>query len=190
MKNVILIFAMIFTTYVVNAEQYPIIQVDKEKIFVLDLNDWAMDQLHITIREQQGKEIFSDYYDGKGNPIIKYDVRSFPNGMYSVKVSDEYKSVSFDLFVSYQTVTLVGEEKVIFKPFVKFSNNMLDINLMSLNNDVSLLLYDPKGKLIYEDSVYNLPVYAKRLNLENMGKGTYTVSIEVDGESFTDRITK
>ncbi|HMQ06455.1 MAG TPA: hypothetical protein PKC30_04090 [Saprospiraceae bacterium] len=190
MKNVILILFMICFSFSLTAGLYPILQVEKEKVFTLDLNDWSNDLLNISILDQKGQVLFQEEYRADGLQIRKYNIKNFPLGMYTLVVEDLLKSISFDLFVSYHNVSVVGKESIHFKPVLKFAKDLLDINLLALNKDIELSVYDSGGVLIYQDHVSDLPVYNKRLNLHQMKSGRFDVVIEVDGKMYTEKFVK
>jgi hypothetical protein len=188
MKNLLLILLYVFALNNVNAADLPSLIIDTDKTIVLDFNDWKSTTLNVSITDMSGFEIYEDTILPTKKRTQKFNLKNLPKGYYNVVVSDEYKSVKYDVKVSNTSVVSVSEGSTSYFPQITTTREVIDINLLALNKKVNISLMDEKGNSIYNEVINNDPAVTKRLNIANLDRGNYTLRVNIGDASYTELI--
>ena len=113
-----------------------------------------------------------------------------PEGDYSVVLSDEFKTVKYQIAVSRREVSSISDGQVTYYPQVNASESNIDINVLALRNKVDITLLDDEGHEIYVENIKNMPTITKRLNIAKLEKGNYTLRVNVGDNWYTQVIRK
>ncbi len=189
MKSIILSLVLAFTLGVSKAATLPTIKEDVNKSFVLNLKDWNKSDLEVSIISEDGLTIFSETLK-EFKPSRKYNLKYLTAGNYSIKLSDDYKIITYTINVNNSDVVINEDEKVVFRPFIKYSKDAIDINVLALGNEVNISLIDANGNEIFNEKRENEKTIAKRLNISELRSGEYSVSVKVNDFWYSQLITK
>lgn len=171
------------------ANTYPKLNVEGKRSFILELNDWKNEELFITIANADGETIHSENVNKRGN-ARKYSLEKLPVGFYRMTIADQMKDIAFDIFVTYEGVNIKNTGKIYFRPFVKNDGKYLDINLLTINKQVNVNLFDAEGNLIYTEKTDKIRKYEKRLDISKLAFGTYTLNMEIEGRSYSETVVR
>ena len=188
MKNLLLILVCVMAFASAKANHLPTVMVDADKSFVLDLNDWNKSILDVSIINDRGVELYEDTILPTEGRMKKFNLKFLPKGEYNVVVSDEYKSVSYEVKVSNTKVVSISEGTANFIPQVRLNDGNIDINLMALSKKVNISLLDQDGNQLYGEKIKDLPTISKRLNIAKLERGSYTLQVNVGNNWYTQRI--
>ena len=190
MKNLLLIPVLVMALASVKASDLPTLSIAKDKSFVLNANDWKMDELTVSFLSSDGEEIYSEIFQPSDKKIRKYNLRELPAGTYTVVVANYSKSISYDLVYAGDLVTEVSEGEIYYTPQVFSDDQKIDINLLSLNKKVKIYLSDASGHGLHSEVIKHAPVVTRRINISRLNKGMYNLSINVDDKWYNHTIIK
>ena len=105
-------------------------------------------------------------------------------------ISDDFKSVTYDMEVTQDAVARVSEGKTAFKPQVVWTGEAIDLSLLSLGKKVYITFYDDYGNDLYAEKFENSSIITKRLNIAGLERGSYTLSIKAGDKNYTHIIKK
>lgn len=189
MKSIILSLVLALTLGVSKAATLPTIKKDVNKSFVLNLKDWNKSDLKVSIISDEGVTVFSETLK-QFKPSRKYNLKYLSTGSYNVQLSDDYKTITYTISVNDTDVVINEDENVVFKPFIKQTKDAIDINILSLGNEVNITLIDENGNEIFNEKRENEKTISKRLNISELDNGQYTVSVQVNDFWYSQLITK
>jgi hypothetical protein len=189
MKKLVLILIVAFASVHAMANTYPTLSVEGKSAFILKLNDWKNEELVFTIADKKGLVLHVDKVE-KASSMRKYSLENLPVGVYEMTIADQMKDISFDIFVTNKGINVSNNEKVYFRPFVKYTETRLDINLLTLNKDLKVALYDRNNEVVYQESTKNLKKYEKRLDISKLPAGFYTLNMYVGNRIYSETIVK
>ncbi|WP_236979290.1 T9SS type A sorting domain-containing protein [Membranihabitans maritimus] len=191
MRNLILILLAVLTITTVKAEDFPSIIINDGKSFVLDLKDWTKDAVQISILDPYGRTVYEENKEAGTSKLKKYNMDQLASGMYAVKVEDEIKEVTYNIYVNNQNVSIVGGKKVTYKPVVYYDNEgIISVNVLALNKNVSVNLSDSKGYNLYSDEVSKNVRYGKQLDISKLPSGYYDVTVGLGDQFYNTTIQK
>jgi hypothetical protein len=189
MKKIVLIMMVAIASINAMANTYPTLNVEGKRSFTLELNDWQNEDLFITIVDEAGEVMHSENVDEAGI-ARKYSLENLPIGFYKMTIADQLKDIAFNIFVTYEGVTVNNAGKVYFRPFVKNTDEIIDINLLTMDKKVLVNLMDSDGNIIYSEKTDKIMTYQKRLDISNLPSGIYSLNLFVEGRTYTNRIEK
>lgn len=118
-----------------------------------------------------------------------------PDGEYTVELDKDVQIVIIPFTVSSNTVTFQKEnETVVYKPMVRLDGNHLFVSRLSLDvQPLQIKLYYTESiqqgrTLIYKEDIKNTKIVERVLQLSKEKKGTYVVTFESQGRTFTEYV--
>ncbi len=132
----------------------------------------------------------------KQNYTASFDMKQLPAGKYMLSVSEsEFEKVTttrYSVLIENGLISL-GESEVssVFFPTVVQKENLLFVQLLSLNTDTFVIVKftDQKGEAVHTDSFTANGSKGRTYSLENLKPGTYTVTTYVEGQTSSSTIT-
>ncbi len=190
MKNLLLILLSVIAFTSVKADNLPKLKIDSNKSFVLNTNDWNNTELTLSIVDHGGALVYEDTILPSEKGIKKYNLQLLPKGTYNVVVSDQYKTVKYDIAVSRNEVSSISEGNATYMPQVNSSRENIDINVLALRKNVKISLTDDQGNELYGERIKDMPTITKRLNIAKLEKGDYVLKVNVGDSWYTQLIRK
>ncbi len=165
-----------------------IIPEEGTKVFLLCVESKGSGMIDIKIKDENKRTLFSDQHKALNSFTQKINLNNLSNGQYFVEVENEGiiniqpvivtgEGISFDSAESYK----------LFKPTVILNNSTrkLDVNwFMRDYSNGKVVLTDASSNVIFLEKIENQLIYAKRLNITKLGKGTYYLTIENSNQYF------
>jgi hypothetical protein len=189
MKNLVLTLMAAFASVFAMANTYPTLSVEGKKSFILELNDWKNEELVITITDKKGEVLHAEKYNN-ASASRKYNLKKLPIGFYKMTIADQLKDITLDISITTAGVNVKNTNKVYFRPFVKYTEPNLDINILTLKKDVKLILYNSNNEIVYKESTENLKKFEKRLDISKLPAGFYTLNIYVGNRMYSENIVR
>ena len=158
-----------------------------EKSVILDRTGSVAGAESFTIIDAEGNIVFNDKVEKYENKV-KFNLSKLPAGNYTIKVSGENFIEIHETVITAQGLSLVSAESH-FKPNVTEKEGKLFVNAMLYDEDINVIIYDLKGKLVYDFSNQDSGRFYKTFNLEQLASGNYDVTVLTDYFSATSRIS-
>ncbi|MBK9151258.1 MAG: T9SS type A sorting domain-containing protein [Saprospiraceae bacterium] len=119
----------------------------------------------------------------------KINLEKLPAGTYTVKLSDEYKSLIQKVEVKKGQIQLEGDEQITFKPVIKAYHSKVYVNYLNQGKPVIIRITDINNNVLFIEKAENTQKVEKSFNLSNLPTGNYFISVSTDEELFERKIT-
>ncbi len=190
MKFSTIVLAVLFAFNSSFAANNPIINFDNTKTLTISLNDWAKEDVTITLKDYAGEILHWEKLNKGTNIERKYNLKNLPLGYYEVQVEGTNKIVVHSIKLDLnQVISNPLMDKIIFKPAFSFSKNAIELNHLALGKKVQVSVYDEQG-------VFFTKAYAEqasintRFDITQLPKGKYSISFSTDDQYITQTFTK
>jgi hypothetical protein len=123
--------------------------------------------------------------------LKKFDLSGLPDGEYYFEVNSQTKIGTTRFSVARNNLEF-KEETIVFKPIVRFKNNIIYISKFTLNNEETLdvFLYDDNQHLIYNEKLFGKNNLRRKLNLLNLDSGSYSLVLKSEGKLYNEKLKK
>lgn len=186
-KRVLLSVSVVFSIGLFGAEPVNayLLTVGTEKKIELQLDRMFARTVRCEIINQKGQLIFTEDIPTETFRRKRYDLRNLPDGSYSMVIHDLMKVERINFEIESTGIRISkGISDVIYKPTVWLNmDKSLDFNQLTLGADSEIRLFDG-NELIYSYKSIGETSISKRLNLEQLDPGKYTMEIRTKGEVF------
>ena len=106
----------------------------------------------ISIVDRAGFELLAENVQTKNRKSRKYNLKQLPNGIYTLKIDSDQKTVYKRIKTDRNSSVLLSE-KVTYKPTTTFKNDKWKVTLMALGQDVEINIYDAEYEKVYEQKI-------------------------------------
>ena len=184
MKNLVLIIATLFVaTFQLTASNIApsssLSIYSSDRSIVLHKTGLMTDANTMTLSDDSGVVIYTHKIKSD-NKTIKYDLRGLPNGTYTIEINGNDMSEIHEATINDETIILATIDTY-HSPVLSVNNEKVMINLESNNpEDISYLIYDYKGNLVYDYTEMNAGTLNKVFNLEQLESGKYRIYASTD----------
>ena len=156
----------------------------------VDLNDWKDSSVKITLRDLNGNILHSDKSTNRKLSNRKYNLESLPVGSYQLIVEGANKKSIHTIAVGIDKITTNDVEDVlIFKPTINVNEDYLEINHLTLGEDVQISILDNNGEFFTKSFVGESSINT-RFNISDLPAGKYLVSLSSENQYVTKEFTK
>ena len=140
--------------------------------------------LDISIIDYKGRLIYSETIEKNSRPALLYNLSNLENGEYTFVTKAGHQTVVKNVEVRDKKIEVL-DKKTEFKPVFLVENNMLKINYLNKSlEDVKITLEDG-SKLYYDKKMKADMNFQKAVDISNLNRGTYYVSLEAGDEQHT-----
>lgn len=188
MKTRIIVILMLALSLNGIAENSYVISKDEQNMIIVNRGEWKSGDVKVVITDEDGFTVFTQKL-AKNIDLIKYNMADLPNGQYSIEISDELRIIRKQFEMKDNQLVVAKEDEKIYKPQVKISKNIVDIQMLSLNKDVIVSLTDKEGIEILDEKL-NTSIISKRLDINGLPSGNYILTIQTGGRYFNHEFTK
>ncbi len=147
---------------------------NEKKKAVIRITDLPKDQhAYLRIKNQKGRVIHWEKIKRQQAFAKRYDFASLPGGEYTVELrtKEGILSETFEL-ESGRTQPLY------FKPAIQLEPDLIKIAFVNRKDTpVSVKLYDPGNRVIFEQKVPSQEQFSKGLNVSRLSPGLYSLAI-------------
>lgn len=158
----------------------------------LQVKNVIQPQIQMTLKDVHGVILHDETISKNKINSRKYDLRNLPKGTYSVIVSydnlikvQKIKKEFGRIDIDYDNV------QTMFRPTFIENADYLDLNMLSLSKqNISLMIKDDKGHIIYNKRDQINGSFQKRFNLSELKEGNYTFMVEFVGSNINKEFKK
>ena len=186
-KTIINLFVAVIVATTASAGILPATSGDDSKAFVIDTDSWKSDYLEVVIRDNKGSMIFQDKYTVKAGK--KFNFENLPSGEYTITISDDLRTTTQNFEITRDAIFVSPEKVTEFKPVINKTDDHIDVNFLSNNNTTSVVIYDSNDR-IYNKRFKDQKAIHQRFNISELPTGSYTLSVNSGGKTYTERFQK
>ncbi len=180
-KIAAVVTAFLFTTNTY-ATIYPIINSSEAKKLVVNLNDWASSDVNVIIRNESGEIIYNDDFAQGAISKRTYDLANLPNGAYSLEIAGINKKSITEVIVASKEVAVLAEAtQIVYKPTIAVKENIIELNHLSLGEDVTIKMSDSKGTF-FTTTFEGKDAVHTSFDISDLPKGEYIFSLSTDNQ--------
>ncbi len=157
------------------------------KTITIGFNQSINSPVEVVLIDASGYQLLRESLQIQHVDKRKYNLKNLPAGKYYLKVHQGYRMTSRTIIVKNNSA-IITKEKVIFKPACSQKDDHWNVNLLLLNKDAEMHLYDAKSDLVYAESYTDQKKVAKSFNLSKLKPGAYRAVFNIDGDVFSETI--
>lgn len=166
----------------------PLMSSAKAKTITVETSLWKAESVTVQIKEIGGSVILDEVVKSEKG-FRKYDLHNLPSGTYTLELSDDLKIKIQNFVIKGEDLSMSKEVVTIYKPVILVSENNIDVNLLTLNQNVSVKILDDNDSVVFSEKIVS-PSIHKRYDLTRLSKGQYTMKVSFGGRSFYQHFTK
>ncbi len=179
---------MTVLTLSTNINAKPVSVIKNAKSLIVETSGWKSEKVLVQIKDLSGA-IILDEIILKSASARKYNLINLPDGQYSIEMSSDLKITTRNFEVNGKEINLSTDIQTIYKPVVIWTDQTLDINLLTLGKRAVINIVDGRNNTILSQK-HNTSALHKRYNISALPEGDYTVNVEMNGRSFYFNYTK
>ncbi|MDO6758890.1 hypothetical protein Q4566_01660 [Tamlana sp. 2_MG-2023] len=149
----------------------------------------------VSIKDTNGSVLYTETIETTGRYKKNFDLTFLPDGNYLFEVDKdlEINEIPFTLN-SGVAVFNKNEEKVVYKPFLRVSNDLVYISKLNLDNeDLDVNIYFTKNnsmnsQLVVSEKIKSTNNIEKVYKLEDLGQGRYKIVLNSAGRTVEKNI--
>lgn len=185
MEKLVVLVVVILSATSIYAGNYANVIFEKDKTFVLDLNDKENPYVEIEIRDLNGKVLHSENYQTLSIASKKYNLKNLPNGTYEMVIQSKMGKTIYPMTVTFDGVKMSPvSNHVNFKPIITYENDLIEFSQLTLGRDVTFTLSDKEG-IFYTKNYKNEASINANFSASKLPAGDYTVTITSNDQDHT-----
>ncbi|KAB1069127.1 hypothetical protein F6U93_05070 [Tamlana haliotis] len=149
----------------------------------------------VSIKDTNGSVLYTETIETTGRYKKNFDLSFLPDGNYMFEVDKdlEVEEIPFTLNKGV-AVFNKSQEKVVYKPFIRVSDDLVYINKLNLDNeDLSVNIYFTKNnglnsELVVSEKLSSENKIEQVYKLADLGRGTYNVVLSSGGRTIQKNI--
>jgi hypothetical protein len=178
-KLIVVLIAAISLNGMTLAAGSPTIVKTSDKSFALYYDDWNETDLTVKIKDLSGFTLMTDKIKDEKITGKRYNLMNLPQGQYVVEISNDQKMMLQMLTLTEDAVEIIEDmAEVYYSPNINVKNGKLDLNLFSLNKDVSVNIFNVDGEVIFTTDFGSQLSITERFDLSSFDKGKYGITVK------------
>ncbi|MDO6759834.1 hypothetical protein Q4566_06435 [Tamlana sp. 2_MG-2023] len=161
----------------------------------LTLN-YAKEGSALSIKDLNGSVLYSETIKATGRYKREFDLSFLPNGDYKFEVDKDLQIKEIPFTLNSGVVTFnKNEEKLIYKPFIRVSGDLVYISKLALDGeDLKVDIYFTKNnnrshsELVISENIKGDATIEKVYRLEDLNQGKYQVILHAADRRFEKNI--
>ena len=178
------------TSYAASVE--PLVKVvgDESKVFTLIWSEVNLRQAHVFIKDKNGVVLYEEDLNAEANFQRRFDLRALPKGDYILEVENQTMLKIMPFQVKRSDIQFSkGEEKLIFKPYLRARGMEVDVMLMAdSGKSTKVQIHDAAGTLLHTERVPAGESIEKIFDFSNHQSGNFTFRFFRGGRTFSQNI--
>lgn len=188
MKNVCKLLALavlLLTGIEVKAADKFDVKVSSDRFLTVELEEGEEGAI-LFFQDKNGEILFKDSLLLSDHYKKTFNLEVIPNGVYYLNLEKENSVLTAEVTKTASGLELTGKSsKVVFKPQFRVEKNLVKVFLTNPGlGEASFKIYDRKGDLV-NTLTFNDLVVNKTFDFSKVPAGTYTITIKVEGRSFS-----
>jgi hypothetical protein len=183
MKRTIAVMTfLIFMISNIQAGNMPKIETLSDKSISVFFESWNRKGLILQIRNETGDNVFVDRIKNSKTIGKTYNLKNLEAGNYTLILRNETSIMKTPFTVDIREVSFESTNSNTFhNPTISVIDNKLELNLLSLNRDVNILIENAQGEVIFQEANPKARNVQKVYNLNKLETGIYTMVIKQEG---------
>ena len=141
----------------------------------------------LTIKDENGTELYSETMVENGNLSKILDVTSLDEGNYVIEMDKDYEIVIKKFQVSpNQVILLSDEEKVVFKPVFRNQDNIVMVSKIEFDQEPTQIVIYFENEVIFSETVKNETLLNRVYKLDAEKKGSYKVFVYSQDRKYSN----
>ena len=188
-----LVFVVLFTTLLVNANEISLRNLNDNKTTMLTLVN-VKEGNKLVIKDNHGIILYKEFIEKKGGYAKGFDLTSLPDGNYFFELDKELEIKIIPFRVISNVVDFdKDKEQTIYKPYLRSEENLIYVSKLSLNkNPLTVKIYYQSEtfsggyELIHRETIENTENIQRAFRLDETKQGNYKVVFQSEGRSFVE----
>jgi len=155
------------------------------KIITVSFNRSLNSQVDVVLKDLYGYRLLEESFAINEAIGRKYNLKNLPSGRYILEIYEGFKVTKQSIIVDSNSA-MISDEDITYKPVCSQKDNLWNVNLLLLNKDADISIYDSESHLIYKEDFSESKNIAKSYNLANLQTGRYVAVFNIGGELFTE----
>ncbi len=127
----------------------------------------------LRIKDSQGYTLHREVVNQGLVYAKRFDFSGLPDGEYIVELRTDNGIITESFVLEARQTT-----SLYFKPAIQQVDDLLKVTFLnSIDSPVSLKLYDEKGEVLYEETVYAQESFAKGIDMSKLKAGQYSLTL-------------
>jgi hypothetical protein len=187
MKKVLVLLFLVFGYYLSStASTNPSLITKLEGKSVLLTFESKQDQkVQITLLDFRGEVLHKETVNTKKTREKIFNLKNLPAGDYLFELEEKFQIRRKSIRIVEEKVNVIKED-IIYKPFTDFKNETWSLNLLSLENDVTVEIKDTDGVVVYTEKMTAPNSINKLYNLSELPMGNYIINVKIDDHMFRE----
>jgi hypothetical protein len=166
----------------IQAGNMPKIETLSDKSISVFFESWNRKGLILQIRNETGDNVFVDRIKNSKTIGKTYNLKNLEAGNYTLILRNETSIMKTPFTVDIREVSFESTNSNTFhNPTISVIDNKLELNLLSLNRDVNILIENAQGEVIFQEANPKARNVQKVYNLNKLETGIYTMVIKQEG---------
>ena len=164
---------------------------DKEaKVLTLRMATDAADEFKISLKDNYGQLLFSENVVNSNGYIKSFDMKNLIAGVYKIEMENETYTKVMSVTIDNKSIEIVHPSfKTVYHPFIKVSENKLDLNYLNVNEDATaMVIRDNNGDVIFKNLLGNDLNFSRRFDLSKLSDGSYQVELVSGKNTFYNSV--
>jgi hypothetical protein len=149
----------------------------------MKINVPAIMDTYVSLLDQEGSMIYSDFVVKDGNAGKSYDFTDVENGVYTFITYSDHKKLETTINVENSELRIIKEE-ISYRPVFWMDGDILSVNYMNLSKDNVYISLEDETLVLFEDVSDTDMSYGKMLDTRNLSTGEYSITLIAGGETF------
>lgn len=185
-----LVLVVLFTTLLGNANSSLKISNDEAKTTLTLKNVKRGNEL--SVKDAYGIILYKEMIQNSGDYIKGFDLTFLPDGDYFFELDKGLEIKTIPFTVNSNEVDFEKEkETIVFKPFVRSTENLVYVSKLSLNKqplEINIYFDNNGYNLIHSEKIENTQNIKRIYSLDKIEKGNYKIVTKTEGRTFIDYV--
>jgi len=165
--------------------------IDDPNAVLIQLEDASQSELKVRIFNTNGISVFSETLKNSKTKNRMYNLKNLERGEYTFQLDYDSKIVIQKIVKTYDEVELIeSSETVVFKPFIKNSQGVVDVNFLCFEGDFVFKVLDTEGNVLHSEKHKGNGAFTTRYDVSNLEPGTYRCNIFLNSKNYSGNFEK
>lgn len=164
---------------------------DKEaKVLTIRMATDGTEKFKISLKDNYGTVLFSENVANSNGYIKSFNLKNLTAGEYTIEMENETFTKVMPVSLDSKSVVISHPKfETVYHPFVKLTENKLDLNYLNVNQDATaMVIRNAAGSIIFKNSLGSEMNFSKRFDLSKLPVGSYGVEIVSGKKVFNNTV--
>ena len=143
-------------------------------------------EAEIEVRANDGAILMAERLRGQASVERLLNLEALPAGRYLIVVATPLRDILQPVVISPEGMVLnQGLRRTYFAPAIRTHDRSVDVTLLNGRvANVELTLLNNRGEAVYQEEMGNVVQVQKRLNLDQLPRGLYTLKVRTPYKAY------